>query len=210
MKRIIRYLILLVLLAAIATSTLYAQSSKSRLDIKPQSASVKSSQRFSFPFLKPAASDRLVVNRSTAINQFYRSLLTSQQVPVIPQTVTKKASNGDANNSIVATSSEARAAEETLQSVEKLFSNDKITISNIYPNPANEIAMVDYVISPNVTEAKLVFYNVLGSPVNNYVLDKTERKMSIRTSEYDNGIYFYQLYVDGKTLATKKLLIRHQ
>ncbi|MFN8356864.1 MAG: T9SS type A sorting domain-containing protein [Spirosomataceae bacterium] len=206
MKRIIHFLIMLMLIAAIpASSSLYAQSasSKSRLDIKPKSAEAKSNHKLGVPFLKAPATDRLVVNRSTAINQFYRSLLTSQRS-------TKKSSIGETSTSSIVATSESKLGEETLQSVEKLFSNDKITISNIYPNPANESAMVDYVVSPSVTEAKLVFYNVLGSPVNSYVLDKNERKLSIRTSEYDNGIYFYQLYLDGKTLATKKLLIRHQ
>ena len=204
MTRLIYYLILLMLIAAVpATTSVYAQS-KSRLDIKPKSTTTQPSQKLGVPFLKPALSDRLVIKRSTAISQFYRSILTSQQT-------TKKTNSGSEliANTVVSTN-EVKANEESLQNVEKLFSNDKITISNFYPNPANEYAMVDYVLSPSVNEAKLVFYNVLGSEVTGYPLEKNERKMTIRTSEIANGIYFYQLYVDGKTLATKKLLVRHQ
>ena len=210
MRRTIYYLITTILLAAwSASGALYAQTasgSKSRLDIKPKSKAPTSSSTLNqtgVPFLKNPQKGKfpseIRVNRSTSINEFYRQLLNAQITkPQSTETAVKVAAEQKTNS------------EEALQSVEKLYHNDKITISNIYPNPASEVAAVDYSIAPSVGEAKLVFYNVLGAPVGEFHLDKTERKLTIRTSEYTNGLYFYQLYVDGKSLVTKKLLIRNQ
>lgn len=210
MKRHIYYLILTIMLAALSASSLVlaqtTPNSKSRLDIKPKSKTTAtgSSQKAAVPFLRNPETGKfpseIRVNRSTTINEFYRQLINSQPSKVQPT----------ADIAIKTTNESKTNSDEAFQNVEKLYSNDKITISNIYPNPASEIANIDYSLSPSVGEAKLVFINVLGSTVGEYVLEKNERKLSIRTSEYSNGFYFYQLYVDGKSLVTKKLLIRRQ
>lgn len=91
-----------------------------------------------------------------------------------------------------------------------MYENDRIRVSNIYPNPANESAEIDYQILGPVKDAKLVFYNVLGGNVGEYVLDRNERKIRIGTSNLDSGMYLYQLSLDGKKVATKKLMVSHQ
>ena len=53
------------------------------------------------------------------------------------------------------------------------------------------------------------FYNLLGHEVANYELDKFDRKLKVQTTNWDSGIYLYQLVVDGKKVVTKKLLVRH-
>jgi hypothetical protein len=209
MKRNLYYLIATILLTAWSvTGALYAQTAsgnKSRLDIKPKSKTTTANNfnQTGVPFLKSPQKGKfpseIRVNRSTTINEFYRQLLNTQSLKTPITETAIKVSNEGKNN-----------PEEVLQNVEKLYQNDKISISNIYPNPASEVAAVDYAIAPGVGEAKLVFYNVLGAPVGEFPLDRNERKLTIRTSEYTNGLYFYQLYVDGKSLVTKKLLIRNQ
>src|SRR5688500_3654830 len=37
-----------------------------------------------------------------------------------------------------------------------LFSNDKISISSVYPNPASAIASIDYILAGNTTHAKII------------------------------------------------------
>jgi hypothetical protein len=91
-----------------------------------------------------------------------------------------------------------------------LYTSERITVSNIYPNPASEFAELDYSIQNSVRDAKVIFYNVLGSQVAEFVLDKSDRKLRINTREMPTGVYFYQLAVDGKKVATKKMLVRHQ
>lgn len=107
-------------------------------------------------------------------------------------------------------SAEQRHGEELTASTEKLFHNDRLTVSNLFPNPANDHTKIDYVVSAGGGQAKLSFFNALGNPVGDFTLDRAERRLQINTSEWPNGMYFYQLSLDGRTLATKKLLVRHQ
>jgi hypothetical protein len=52
--------------------------------------------------------------------------------------------------------------------------------------------------------------NVLGAPIAEYNLDRNDRKVRIVTRDLSTGYYLYQLSVDGKKVATKRLLVRHQ
>jgi hypothetical protein len=108
-------------------------------------------------------------------------------------------------------SAEGRLTTENAESDDNLmFANEHIAVSNIYPNPANDYAEIAYQYTGSVNEAKLVLINVLGSPVAEYELAKNDRKLRIATSDMMTGYYFYQLSLDGKKVATKKLLVRHQ
>jgi hypothetical protein len=66
------------------------------------------------------------------------------------------------------------------------------------------------VISSQIEEAKITFYNVLGNEMKEEILDKDQKKLRVSTREWNNGIYLYQLSSEGKSLVTKKLLVRHQ
>lgn len=93
--------------------------------------------------------------------------------------------------------------------VDLLFSNDKISISSVYPNPASAYASIDYTLAANVTSAKIILCNVLGNVVGEYTLIRDARRLNISTLELTSGVYFYALYVDGKNLVTRKLIIKH-
>lgn len=146
----------------------------------------------------------LSLQKPMALNNFYRTLLFSNtsatestaviQSETVEKTVEKR-------NPV---------AESSVRMEEQLYSNDKITVSNIYPNPASEYAEVDYAMSSEIRDAKLIFYNVLGSQMQEYSLSKNESKLRINTREMSTGLYFYQLALDGKKVATKKMLVRHQ
>ncbi|MTI30357.1 T9SS type A sorting domain-containing protein, partial [Xanthovirga aplysinae] len=85
-----------------------------------------------------------------------------------------------------------------------LFNNQKLKISNVYPNPANEQAFFNYRIYDTSTSAKLVIYNVLGSIVGEYELDAFETSLEIATENFQPGVYFYTLHLEDKTQVTKK------
>ena len=60
-------------------------------------------------------------------------------------------------------------------------------------------------------EAKLVLLNVLGAPIAEYELERNAAtKFVLEPVMLDTGYYLYQLSVDGKKVATKRLLVRHQ
>jgi len=146
----------------------------------------------------------LSVQKPMALNNFYRTLLFAN--------TSNAESTAVAIAEVVEKTVEKRSpvVESSVRVEEQLFSNDKIKVSNIYPNPASEYAELDYAISGDVKDAKLIFYNVLGSQMQEYSLARNENKLRINTREMSTGLYFYQLALDGKKVATKKMLVRHQ
>lgn len=130
------------------------------------------------------------LNNKPSFTQFYRDLIISNTSKnTLPKTVSQSTS------------------QET--STEKLFKNEKITISNIYPNPANDFANLDYKIVGSFNSASVSFFNLLGTQIAEFDLQKNSDKLKIATTNWDTGIYMYQLVIDGKKIATKKLLVRH-
>ncbi|MCU0354391.1 MAG: T9SS type A sorting domain-containing protein [Cytophagales bacterium] len=90
-----------------------------------------------------------------------------------------------------------------------VFSNEKITISGVFPNPATTSAALEYEITGEIREAKITISNVLGNGIGEYRLTRDNRKLQFDTSDFAPGVYFYTLFVDGKSLFTRKLIIRH-
>ena len=146
----------------------------------------------------------LSLQNPQALNSFYRSFLFSS-----PSTA-ENLSAATTEVSIKTLDKRSTVVETAIRAEEQLYANDKITVSNIYPNPASEYAEIDYVMSPTLRDAKLIIYNVLGSQMQELPLSKNDRKLRVNTSEMPTGLYFYQLALEGKKVATKKMLVRHQ
>ena len=184
---------------------------KSRLDIKPKTKFVTNSVLFkktSFSFFQPTfllLDKSINYHRSRVINQYFTNSFLLQ--PIKNQVVKLELV---AVQPAVAIVERENKLEELISVEDRLFSSDKLTVSNIYPNPADDFANVDYVINSQVGEAKITFYNVLGNEMRDEILDKDQRKLRVSTREWNNGIYLYQLSSEGKSLVTKKLLVRHQ
>ena len=203
MKKTVLYLFIL---ATFTWQGLLAQtaSNGSRLNmaVKKKAAAAESLRFAGIPAglsYKP-----LSLQNPKALNSFYRTFLFSS-------VASADNTNASGTEAIVKQTDKRVASVETaLKSEEQLYSNDKITVSNIYPNPASEYAELDYSISSGVRDAKLIIYNVLGSQMQELPLNKNDRKLRVITSEMPTGLYFYQLAVDGKKVATKKMLVRHQ
>lgn len=214
MKPLHRYLWLtLYLIASLSAINTYAQTQtesryKSRLDIRPKPKTTSavtplSFQKKSFIIYQPQllSLDRNIqYKRSTAINQYFSNSLLSSL----------KSNKSDQSQVAASINESKQTADEYVNMEDKLYYSDKLSVSNIYPNPANENVEIDYSISPSINEAKITFYNVLGAEVKEIILDKDDKKVRIQTRDLTNGIYLYQLSADGKSLVTKKLLVRHQ
>lgn len=204
MKRTIRF-IYMILALALSIQGLQAQSVSggSRLNMvgkkkAPATQNIKFSNFSSGVSYKP-----LTLQNPKALNRFYTSFLFAS-------------ANAADNNTLAVEVAEkgsekkSPALEAQLKAEELLFVNDKISVSNVYPNPASEYAEIDFTINPGLRDAKLTFYNVLGSQMQEFTLNKNDRKLRINTRDMATGLYFYQLSVDGKKVATKKMLVRHQ
>ena len=144
-------------------------------------------------------------HKNKAINDHYRSLLMAQSGSKSGARTSAAESNTAAPTVDVRTAPEQEGKAEN-----RLYMNDRLWVSNVYPNPADDVAEVDYQLNGAVGEAKLILLNVLGAPINEYGLDRGDRKVRIVTRDLATGYYLYQLSVDGKKVATKRLLVRHQ
>ena len=89
-----------------------------------------------------------------------------------------------------------------------LYSGDRIQVSHLYPNPAIEFVDIDFHITAPVREVKIVFYNILGQEVKDVVLEKDQRNVRIYLRDFNSGMYVYQLEIDGRSVVTKKLIVR--
>lgn len=167
------------------------------------------SQRFSIvPNPTVNGLDRsITLNRNSAINEHYRSLL-------LPTRGTKSSARTSAVDNNTTASAESRpGANQEGKSEGRLFSSEKLWVSNAYPNPADDVAEIDYQFTGTGTDAKLSLLNILGTPVAGYEqinLERSDSKVRVVTRLLDTGYYLYQLSVDGKKVATKRLLVRHQ
>lgn len=146
----------------------------------------------------------LSIQNPEGLNRFYRSFLFASAAN------SEVASVAEVESSTKSASKRTSAVETAVVSEENLYASDKIVVSNIYPNPASEFAELDYSIHGDVKDAKLIFYNVLGSKMSEHALSKSNGKLRVDTTVMPTGLYFYQLSLEGKKVATKKMLVRHQ
>jgi len=203
MKRNILYLLLSLTLALPGLNA-QSVSNGSRLNMVSKKKPA-ASENDKFSGLATALKYKpLSLQNPKALNSFYRSFLFS--------TPNASESTGVAVTEMVEKTPERRqpAMEAQLKADEQLYNNEKISVTNIYPNPASEYAELDYNITGSVRDARLIIYNVLGSQMAELPLNKNDRKLRVNTKDMPTGLYFYQLSLDGQKVATKKMLVRHQ
>lgn len=77
-----------------------------------------------------------------------------------------------------------------------------------YPNPANNELIVDYTLT-NVQTPVLSVYNLIGAKVASYPLNPVNGKLSINTSNLDNGMYFYTIEEQNQRVFIQKFNVVH-
>ena len=89
-----------------------------------------------------------------------------------------------------------------------MFQQPDMKVSNAYPNPIVSDASIDYAIDSYDHTAKIVVMNLLGNKVMDFDLLQGQHNLKIPADKLSNGIYFYTLQLDGKNVATKKIVVR--
>jgi len=89
-----------------------------------------------------------------------------------------------------------------------IFHSKDITIQDVYPNPVQDLAFMDYHIHNEAITAKVVIHNILGRSISEFELSAFEERVKIQTEEFVSGIYFYTLYINNNGVLTRKLIIR--
>jgi len=76
------------------------------------------------------------------------------------------------------------------------------------PNPFNGTSTIGYYIPQSVSQAEIIFSNNVGQIVNRVAVKKKgEGEISVNASNYASGMYYYTLYLDGKKIDTKKMIV---
>lgn len=85
-----------------------------------------------------------------------------------------------------------------------LFRNHQLSISKLYPNPASQRIFFDYSCSSKKINAKVVIYDLLGNVISEHSIDPNANRLNISLSNLRSGIYFYQLHIDNKPVASRR------
>lgn len=85
----------------------------------------------------------------------------------------------------------------------------KVTITALYPNPADDHLTLDYNLPENLPSAKLVFFNLSGTVVASLGLENSDKTIKVSTMNWNEGTYFYQLSVNGRKIVSNKFLVMH-
>lgn len=88
------------------------------------------------------------------------------------------------------------------------FTHKDIKLSEIYPNPSNRIAQLDYQLVNPKAKAKITINSFIGNPIAEYDLDPERNSLVINVTDFQPGVYFYTLFVDNKNVVTKKLQVK--
>jgi hypothetical protein len=98
------------------------------------------------------------------------------------------------------------AVEEKTQ--RSIYQSRDITIHDVYPNPVQDLAIIDYKINSELIKAKIVMHNVLGRPLGDYELPYEETRIKIQMDDLPSGVYFYTLYINNGGVLTRKIMVR--
>ncbi len=77
---------------------------------------------------------------------------------------------------------------------------------NLYPNPNNGNMTLDYDLGAS-SNGIMYISDITGKLISTYSLQNSRGKLNINEHDFENGVYFYSIYVYDKTLKTDKVVI---
>lgn len=80
-------------------------------------------------------------------------------------------------------------------------------LSNMGPNPVIGRSAFNYDLGSSSGEREVVIYNMVGAQVQRIPLNNPVGTVFITADDYDAGIYFYALLVNGTPVSTKKFIV---
>lgn len=89
-----------------------------------------------------------------------------------------------------------------------IYQSKEITINDVYPNPAQDQAVIDYKIYNEALKAKIIVHNILGRPMGEYELPVDDTRVKMAVEDFAPGVYFYTLYVNNNGVITRKIMVR--
>ena len=84
-----------------------------------------------------------------------------------------------------------------------MVENSGVIKLEIYPNPFNDVAIVDF--GRYISNSQLKIFNIVGELVDEYEVRETD-KIEIERKEKVNGVYFAEIEIDDKKIF-KKIIV---
>jgi hypothetical protein len=78
---------------------------------------------------------------------------------------------------------------------------------NVFPNPVQISATYKINLHEEIKDSYLIINDILGQRIGKYNIVSKNSAFVMNTESYNNGIYFYSVYNDGKVVETKKFII---
>ncbi len=98
---------------------------------------------------------------------------------------------------------QVRYAEEEL-----LYADHRLSISNLFPNPATEFIRFDYQLAHDAPRATITIRNVLGSELKSVLLSQRSTHLQLSIEDLKPGVYFYTLTLDEENVITQKFMVK--
>ena len=83
--------------------------------------------------------------------------------------------------------------------------NSGVIKLEIYPNPFNDVAIVDF--GRYISNSQLKIFNIVGELVDEYEVRDTD-KIEIERKEKVNGVYFAEIEIDDKKIFKKIIIVK--
>ena len=81
-------------------------------------------------------------------------------------------------------------------------------LSQSQPNPATNSAIMAYKLPIKTKVGLLVLFDNNGRQIQTYTLPTNNTKLTIQTGNLPAGAYYYNLLADGKSIASRKMIIQ--
>ncbi len=94
------------------------------------------------------------------------------------------------------------------RALKSIYQSKEITINDVYPNPAQDLALIDYKIHNESLKAKIVVHNILGRSMGEYELPADDTRIKMIVDDFAPGVYFYTLYDNNTGVLTRKIMVR--
>lgn len=75
------------------------------------------------------------------------------------------------------------------------------------PNPSKEYTRITYSLPSNEISAEIVIYNISGSEIKRFTVDRTFNDLIVSNDDLPAGNYFYSLFANNQLISTKKSIV---
>ena len=85
-----------------------------------------------------------------------------------------------------------------------VLSNEEL---KVWPNPAQDILNIEYRLTNHELGSEIIVYDLFGRKVKEIRVPKDKQTMAIDVSNWDKGMYFIKLVVDGEERGSTNVIV---